>query len=81
MGAYFTGDRELSAMRTLTIGARLAWAIPTNEEGYVLGFLDSLDLAFKGDYISYTFDDFHYGPAAIPNRHAIVGTFGLEAVF
>lgn len=80
-GQYFTGDRELSAMRTLTIGARLAWAIPTNEEGYVLGFLDSLDLAFKGDYISYTFDDFHYGPAAIPNRHAIVGTFGLEAVF
>lgn len=80
-GQFFTGDRELSAMRTLTIGARLVWSVPSNDDGEVLGFLDSLDLVAKGDYLSYTFDGFHYGSAAIPNRHAIVGTFGLEAVF
>lgn len=80
-GQYFTGDRELSEMASLTVGGRAQWSIPPGDGGRVLGFLDGLDLVVKVDRVRYSFDEFHYGDRAIPNDRAIVGTLGIEAVF
>ncbi len=80
-GEYFTGDRELSPMSSVTVGGRVQWSIPPGEDGDVLGFLTSFDLVGKADFIMHTFDEFHYARAEVPNDDAIVATLGLEAVF
>lgn len=80
-GAFFTGDRELSPMKSVTAGARLQWNVPSDEQGNVLGVLDSLDLVLKGDFIKYYFDDFNYGNTSVPNDVAVIATLGLEALF
>lgn len=80
-GEYFTGDRELSAMGSWTLGGRIAFDVPANDEGDVLGFLSELRLLGKADVLLFTFDDFHYGAAAVPNTTAIVATISLEAAF
>jgi len=80
-GQYFTGDRELSPMSSLTFGARLAWEIPSNEEGLVLGFLSSVELVAKADWTSYEFDEFHYDLAPVPNTDALMATVTLDAQF
>lgn len=79
-GQYFTGDRELSAMDSITAGLRLLWSIPENDEGRV-AFLGTLNLVAKFDFIFYRFDDFHYGAAPVPNNQAIVATLSLEGTF
>ena len=81
MGQYFTGDRELSPMQTITLGGKLTWSVPASEEGAVLGFMTTLDLYVKADWIGYSFDEFHYAQARVPNQDAIMLTGGLEAVF
>jgi hypothetical protein len=80
-GDYFTGDRELAEMHSVTLGGRLNWEIPAGGDGKVLGFLQGLTLVLKGDYMMFDFPGFHYGMARVPNDKAIVATFGLEAVF
>lgn len=80
-GQYFTGDRELSAMKTLTLGGRVQWSVPPNDDGSVIGFLSAFDLVLKADWISYTFNDFHYGTTEVPVPGALIVTFGLEATF
>lgn len=80
-GQYFTGDRELSAMRSWLVGGQLAIAPQANESGKVLRIFDSFRLLLKGDFLRYEFTDFHYGRAAIPNRTAIFGTLGIDATF
>lgn len=80
-GQYFTGDRELSPMSSWTLGARAQWTIPADEDGEVLGFLTSLDLVLKGDWVFYDFPEFHYDQAAVPNDQSIAATVGLDAVF
>jgi hypothetical protein len=80
-GQYFTGDRELATMRSWMIGGRFQWTVPPNDEGEVLGFLTSLDLVAKFDFTRFTFPDFHYGQADVPNRKALIGTLSVEAVF
>ena len=80
-GQYFTGDRELSPMSSITVGGRIAFDVPPDEQGDVLGFLTEFRLIGKADYIMHTFDEFHYGRADVPNDNAIVATLGLEAVF
>jgi hypothetical protein len=80
-GVYFTGDRELSPMDSITLGGQLTFDVPSNDEGYVLGFLGGLALVGKVDFIMSSFDEFHYGGAEVPNATAILGTFSLEATF
>jgi hypothetical protein len=80
-GQYFTGDRELSGMSTWLAGAQLTLAARPNAEGKVLRVLESFHFVLKADYMRYSFDDFHYGQAAVPNRSAIFGSLGLNTTF
>ncbi|MCS6799932.1 MAG: DUF3570 domain-containing protein [Myxococcota bacterium] len=77
-GRYFTGDRELSPMSSLLVGARLVWSPSPDDEGRVLGLLDRFAVVLKGDWVSHRFDEFRYGRAAVPNGDALVATVGLE---
>jgi hypothetical protein len=78
-GQYFTGDRELSPMSSITVGGQIQYSIPPGDDGAVLGFLETLDLVGKADYIMFDFSDYHYGRADIPTQSAIVGTISIEA--
>ena len=80
-GEFFTGDRELSAMSSVTVGGRIAWDVPANEEGEVLGFMSSFSLIGKFDYMIYDFTDFSYGAFGVPNNQALVATASIEAGF
>jgi hypothetical protein len=80
-GQYFTGDRELSAMRSWLGGLQIALTPAPAENGKVLGVLDSFRFVLKGDYLTYRFKNFHYGTAVVPNRRAVFGTIGLDATF
>jgi len=80
-GQYFTGDRELSPMRSVLIGAKLTWSVPANDEGMVLGVLNTFELVAKADLLKSWFDDFHYGAQAVPNTLALIGSLGLQAGF
>ena len=44
-GQYFTGDRELSPMRSLLAGIDLTWSAPGGDDGTGLGFLSGLDVS------------------------------------
>ena len=79
-GQYFTGDRELSQMRSALLGAQLSWTVPSNDAGKVL-FFDGLTLAIKGDILKSWFPDFHYDQVEIPNDTALMGTFSIRADF
>ncbi len=80
-GQYFTGDRELSPFASYTVGGRITFSVPPDDEGDVLGFLSSLDLIGRFDYLYYDFREFRYGRAAVPNNFAIVATMSIEALF
>jgi hypothetical protein len=80
-GAYFTGDRELSAMSSWLFGLKLVFVTPAREGGKVAGFLESLDIVAKGDLLLYQFPDFHYGNLPVPNNRAVFGTLSIEALF
>lgn len=80
-GQYFTGDRELSPMSSWTIGGRLVWSVSPNDEGYVAGFLDSLDLVLKFDYLLFDFREFNYGDVGVPNDQALMATLAIQAEF
>jgi hypothetical protein len=81
MGAYFTGDRELSDMQSFMAGAQLVWTLTPGTEGASLGPLESFRLLLKADYVHQDFPDFHYARAGVPNTDSIVGTLGLELIF
>ncbi|HEY5937076.1 MAG TPA: DUF3570 domain-containing protein [Kofleriaceae bacterium] len=49
-GEYFTGDRELSRVRTATVGGKLT-VITIGEDKPVLGLFDKLQLLAKGEMI------------------------------
>jgi len=80
-GQYFTGDRELSSMRSLLFGAQLLLSAPADGNGQVFGFLSGLELTLKGDVLKTFFDDFHYDQAAVPNNLALLGSFDVHAIF
>lgn len=79
-GQYFTGDRELSPMRSMLLGGELTWTAPTNDEGKVL-FFDGLTLVLKGDVLKSWFPEFHYDRVEVPNDTALLGTFSVRADF
>jgi hypothetical protein len=78
-GRYFTGDRELSAMRSALFGLAFRWQLPTDQNGQLLGFLSSFSLALKGDLLRSFFDDFHYDRAEVPNTLAQLISLELRA--
>jgi hypothetical protein len=80
-GRYFTGDRELSSMRSVLLGAQCSWTVPSDTQGEVLGFLDGLELSIKGDWLKSWFPEFHYDRAAVPNDAALIGSLSLLAGF
>ena len=80
-GEYFTGDRELSSMRSMTYGLRLIYDVPPDDEGDVLGIFDGLRLVLEADLIRFDFRSFHYGRADIPNTDALMITLGLTSRF
>lgn len=80
-GQYFTGDRELSPMRSLMLGGALRWSSPPADDGRVLGFLDQLTLVLEADVLRSSFPDFHYDRVDVPNELALLGTLALELVF
>lgn len=80
-GQYFTGDRELSPMRSVLLGGQLAWTVPADEEGEVMGFLSALELVLKADLLKSFFDEFHYDRVAVPNDTALLAALTLLANF
>jgi hypothetical protein len=80
-GQYFTGDRELSRMHSVLFGGQLAWSVPSNSEGEVIGFLSGLELVLKADMLRSSFPEFHYDRVAVPNGTALIGSFSLVAGF
>jgi hypothetical protein len=80
-GQYFSGDRELSSLDTWLAGLSLAVTPPADESGKVLRVLESFRFTLKGDYLHYTFKDFHYGAADVPYQSALFGTLGFDATF
>jgi hypothetical protein len=78
-GRYFTGDRELSAMRSALFGLAFRWQLPTDESGHLLGFLSSFALVLKGDLLRSFFDEFHYDRAEVPNNLAQLLSLELRA--
>lgn len=51
-GAYFTGDRELSPVRNILVGAKLAVISVAEDEHQVWGLFDRLQFSLKGDLLS-----------------------------
>jgi hypothetical protein len=80
-GSYFTGDRELSPMKSLLLGGSVTWLVPGNDEGEVFGFLRGLELVIKGDLLKSTFDEFHYDKLEVPNDTALIGSVSIVAGF
>jgi hypothetical protein len=80
-GQYFTGDRELSPMRSILLGGQFSWSVPPNAEGEVLGLLSGLEIALKADLLKSWFDQFHYDRAPVPNTSAILGSLSVLAGF
>lgn len=80
-GQYFTGDRELSAMRTGLLGAQFSWTVPPDARGEVLGLLSGLEFALAADFLKSWFPQFHYDRAAVPNTTALLGSLNIIAGF
>lgn len=78
-GRYFTGDRELSAMRSALFGLAFRWQLPSDESGHLLGFLSSFAVVLKGDLLRSFFDEFHYDRAEVPNTLAQLLSLELRA--
>lgn len=78
-GQYFTGDRELSEMSSVLVGGSVAYTLSTDASGPVAGFMESLSMRLKLDWLHSEFPRFRYGQAAVPNRDAVMLTIALEA--
>ncbi|MBX7193556.1 MAG: DUF3570 domain-containing protein [Sandaracinaceae bacterium] len=78
-GQYFTGDRELSTMSSVLVGGQISYTFSAGVDGPVAGFMSSLALLLKADWLHSEFPQFHYGSAAVPNRDAVIVTLSLEA--
>lgn len=77
-GQYFTGDRELSEMWSVLAGASIGYTASADAEGPIGGFLQSLSILFKADWLHAEFPQFHYGTASVPNGDALILTLTLE---
>jgi hypothetical protein len=80
-GQYFTGDRELSPMRSALVGLSATWSAPTDDAGEVWGVLSSFQVTLKGDVLKTYFPEFHYDRAEVPNTLAQIVSIEVRAVF
>jgi hypothetical protein len=78
-GQYFTGDRDLSPLKTVMVGGEVTYSVPANENGDVLGIFSSFSLKLKGDLLQTYLDEFHYDRVEAPNDLALIGTFAIQA--
>jgi hypothetical protein len=78
-GQYFTGDRELSALKTLLGGAEVTYSVPADEQGEVLSIFSAFSLTLKGDLLQTYLEEFHYDQVEPPNDLALIGTFAILA--
>lgn len=78
-GVYFTGDRELSTMRSILTGARLAYG-PSATNGRWLGLLQKVELSLGLDYVRFRYDDFTINGDPL-KKSAWIGTFGFSLIF
>jgi hypothetical protein len=80
-GRYFTGDRELSPMRSVLLGMQVIWSPPPNESGAVFGFLSGFQFTLKFDVLKTFFDRFHYDRAEVPNTLAQIASVEVRTLF
>ncbi len=78
-GVYFTGDRELSTMRSLLAGARLAYG-PSASEGRWLGLLSKVEVSIGLDYVWFDYFDFTINGAAL-GKQSMIGSLGMSLLF
>ena len=78
-GQYFTGDRELSPLKTVLVGGEVTYSVPADDEGDVLGIFTAFSLKLKGDLLQTYLEEFHYDRVEPPNDLALIGTFALLA--
>jgi len=78
-GQYFTGDRELSPLKTVLVGGELTYSVPPDDEGDVLGIFSAFSLKMKGDLLQTYLEEFHYDTVEPPNDLALIGTFAIVA--
>ena len=74
-GAYFTGDRELSPVQNVLIGAKLT-IVTVGEEKPVLGMFDKLEFNLKGDALRFrelAADDPSANPLGRDNQFLVGG--------
>jgi hypothetical protein len=80
-GRYFTGDRELSPMRSVLVGLQVIWNAAPNDQGKALGFLAGFQFTLKLDLLKTYFDHFHYDRAEVPNTLAQIAALEARTVF
>lgn len=78
-GVYFTGDRELSTMRSILAGARVAYG-PSATNGRWLGVLQKAEFSLGVDYIWFRYGDFTINGDPL-KKTALVGTLGFSLTF
>ncbi len=79
-GQYFTGDRELSAMRSyLASGGFEYQALGEDLEGERA--LQTLQLVARGGFLFSRFPDYRYGTAEVPNGRSFFVTLQVDMHF
>lgn len=78
-GVYFTGDRELSTMRSILAGVRVAYG-PSATNGRWLGMLQKVEVSLGVDYIWFHYDDFTINGDPLDKR-ALIASLGLSLIF
>jgi hypothetical protein len=78
-GAYFTGDRELSKMRSILAGLRLLYGPSAGQKRW-LGLLEKVEVSLGGDVVFFNYDDFTINGDPL-KKTAFIGSFGLSLLF
>jgi hypothetical protein len=78
-GQYFTGDRELSTMRSLLAGGRISYG-PIAGDARFLGLLEKVEISLGVDGIWFDYDDFTINGVPLA-KTAVVGSVGLSLLF
>lgn len=78
-GKYFTGDRELSTMRSWMAGVRFAYGPSAGQQRWG-GLLSKVEVSLGGDYVSFDYSDFTINGTPL-HKTAIVASFGLSLLF
>jgi hypothetical protein len=78
-GVYFTGDRELSTMRSVLAGARIAYG-PTATDGKYLGFLQKIEVSLGLDHIWFNYSDFTINGTPL-SKNAWASSVGASFTF